>query len=690
VHGGGMLGFAEDKPGWTPDPSIVRSNGGAGFVPGILRLGIPDLNMADSAVGVTRGAARGRYSTPLPSALANAASWDPGMAYQYGALIGRELRNQGYNVSLGGGVNITREPRNGRNFEYLGEDPVLAGKLDAQFIKGIQDQHIIGDIKHYAVNDQETGRYYGNAKLDRRSMRETDLLAFEIAVKEAKPGMVMCSYNRINGDFACENDYTLNQVLKKAWGFQGWVISDWGGTHSSIKAALNGLDQEQPGNGFFGPDLRRAVEGGQVPMARLNDMVHRILRSMFACGVVDDPVSPNVPDVSRGLEIAQQVAENGSVLLKNDNHLLPLKTAAIRSIAVIGSHADIAVISGGGSAQVDPPGGNVIKEPPVIPKPGQTQSDAEIDAILNRVVWYPSSPLKAIRRIAPAARVQFDPGTNPDSAAALAKASDVAILFANQPSSEGHDLSLALPENQDQLIRAVAAANPRTVVVLETGGPVTMPWIAEVSSVLETWFPGIRGGEAIANVLFGNVNPSAKLPVTFPRNEADLPHPRVAAPAGKFGPLDGIFDTRPPFDIDYSEGLQVGYKWFDAQNKQPLFPFGHGLSYTTFAYSGLEASPRQVTFTVKNTGSVAGTEVSQVYVTLPAEAKEPPKRLVAWAKTTLAPGASQQIKLDLDPMLLSVFDVDKNDWSLLAGDYQISVGSSSRDLALRKPVSIPH
>ena len=678
VHGAGMANF-----GPPPDPSIARSNGGAGFVPGIPRLGIPDLNMADAAVGVTQGAKRGRYSTALPSALAEAATWDSKIGYAYGALIGRELRDQGYNVSLGGGVNITRDPRNGRNFEYQGEDPILAGKMVAQFIRGVQDQHILGDIKHFAVNDQETGRYFVNAKLDKRVMRETDLLAFEIGVKEGKPGMVMCSYNLINGDYACENDYTLNQVLKKAWGFPGFVLSDWFGTHSTVKAALNGLDQEQPGSDFFGAELKKAVEGGQVPAARLDDMVTRILRSLFATGVMDNPPTLRVPDVMAGLELAQQVAEQGSVLLKNSNGQLPLSAATVKSIAVIGSHADVGVISGGGSAQVDPPGGSAVPPPPNAPPEGS------VEALLNVHVWHRSSPLKAIRAKAPRAKVEFNPGTDPASAAALAKASEVAIVFVNQPASEAHDLSMVLEDNQDALVAAVAAANPHTIVVVENGGPILMPWADQVSGILETWFPGIRGGEAIANILFGTVNPSGKLPVSFAKNEADLPHPVFLPPGPKPGPLDGMTPPRPPFDADYTEGLKVGYKWFDAQDKAPLFAFGHGLSYTTFAYSGLKASGKEVSFTVQNTGKRAGAEIAQVYVGLPAAAQEPPKRLVAWEKVRLAPGQSKTVVLKLDPWFLSIFNAAKDTWELLPGAYQVMVGGGSRDLPLNATVKLP-
>ncbi len=686
VHGGSGGG-----PG-----QVSRSNGGAGWIPGIPELGIPDINMADSAVGVTRGAARSRYSTLLPSTLGLAATWDLNAAHLYGTVIGRELRDQGYNMSIGGGVDITREPRNGRNFEYAGEDPILAGKTVGQLMKGVQDQHIMGDLKHYALNDQETGRNIGNVLLDKRSMRETDLLAFELAYRESQAAGVMCSYNKVNGDYACENDYLLNQVLKKSFGFQGWVLSDWGGTHSTVKAAINGLDQEMPGSGYFGDALKKAVESGQVPMARLDDMVHRILRSMFAVGVIDNPPAQQVVDVFRGLEDAQRIAEESIVLLRNANNQLPLNSG-IRSIAVIGGHSDVGVPSGGGSAQVNPPGGNAV--PPAPRTPGAA-APAGGPGGIPASVYFPSSPLKAIRAKVQNARVEYNDGTDPAAAASLARSSEIAIVFAVQPMSEGRDAAtLSLPGNQDELIAAVAAANPHTVVVLETGGPVSMPWINNVGAVLAAWFPGISGAPAMANILFGSVNPSAKLPVTFARTEKDLPHPEIpgmtltAQPsAGRGGAGGGGRGSLPPFDIPYTEGLKVGYKWFETENKQPLFAFGFGLSYTTYAYSNLKATASgkdvSVTFNIRNTGKRAGAEIAQVYVSLPASTAEPPKRLVAWERVELAPGETRTVSLKLDPLFLSVFNVDKDDWEVVPGEYRVFVGSSSQDTPLTQSARI--
>jgi len=675
LHGGGwQMIFG------GPNAPPTRSLGGAGFIPGIPRLGIPDLQMADAAVGVTRGAVYGRYSTALPSCVAEAATWDLDLARAYGKLIGTELRDEGYNMSLGGGIDLAREPRNGRIFEYRGEDPILAGKMVGAEMKALQEQGIIGDIKHYAMNDQESGRSYVDVRVGKRAMRESDLLAFEIGVKESGAGAVMCSYNLVNGDYACENSYLLTSALKKDFGFQGFVLSDWGGTHSTIKAALAGLDMEMPGNTYFAGALKKAVEGGQVPMTRLDNMVHRILRTEFAVGLFDNQPEREAPDIFEGLHVADKMAEQSIVLLKNADGQLPLDAARLKTVAVIGGHADAGVLSGGGSAQVDPAGGNAVP-----PAPGT--------GFFNRVIWHRSPPLKAIRAKAPHADVMYDSGTDPAAAARLAKSADVAIVFVDQPSSEGwdHD-TLSLPDHQDALVSAVAAANPHTIVVLETGGAVTMPWVGEVSAVMEAWYPGIRGGNAVADVLFGKVNPSAKLPLTFPKSDADLPHPHLtkqpppASSADMVQMFPGFKENTRKFDVTYDEGLKVGYKWYEAENKEPLFPFGFGLSYTTYQYSNLKVTDSGVTFTVTNTGSREGAEVAQVYATLPAAAGEPFKRLVAWDKIPLNAGESKTVTLPLDRFYLSIYNVDKDGWELVPGEYVIQAGGSSRDLPLRGTV----
>lgn len=669
LHGNGMPGWGKPRPNW------YLGNGGAGFVLGIPRLSIPFIQMSDAAYGVRSSAQNGRYSTALPSDIAAASSWDPEAACEYGALIGRELRAQGYNMTLGGGVNLTREPRNGRTFEYQGEDPVLAGTLLGNLMKCEQAQHVLGDIKHYAVNDQESGRNEVNSVIGKRAMRETDLLAFEIGISIADPAAVMCSYNAVNGDFACENKYLLTDVLRKAWGFKGFVVSDWAGTHSTVRASHAGLDNEQPFDNFYGEKFKQAVQANEIGMDELNEHVHRILRSEFAAGIVDHPIQKSVVDVEAGFDTARRIAEQSSVLLKNEGGILPLNRNSLRSIAVIGAHADTSMISGGGSAQVDPPG-----RPP---------------SKWLEHVWFPTSPLKAIAAKAPGAKVQFDSGADAASAAALAKHSDVAIVFAYQWESEGMDLpDLSLPENQDALISQVAAANPRTVVVLETGTAVTMPWLDKVGGVLEAWYAGSKGEDAVANILFGDVNPSAKLPMTFPRSVEDLPHPKLVTPptmSREPGAGARNEDAKPTFEVRYDEGLKVGYKWYDAENKPVLFPFGFGLSYTTFAYSGLKVSPgaeTAVTFTVKNTGSRAGAEIAEVYAALPADTGEPPKRLVGWSKVRLAPGESREVTVSVNPKYLSVFDEATDAWKLVPGRYKFMVGGSSKSLPLSAVLSI--
>jgi beta-glucosidase len=654
---------------------IPLPRGAGGYIPGIVRLGIPDLYFCDGSVGVANGQAP---ATALPSSIASAATWDLKLAYEYGQVIGKEMAAYGLNVNLGGNVNlIGREPRDGRTFETKGEDPILAGKITAAHIHAIQDQHVLGGVKHFSFNDQETGRTTANVQIDERGGRESDLLAFEIALKDSNAQSVMCSYNLVNNTYSCENAHLLTDILKGDWGFQGFVMSDWWATHSTAAAALAGLDQEQPDNQWFS-DLGPAVANGQVPQSRVDDMVRRILRAMFQVGLFNS--SPSTIDTAGDEAIAQTIEEQGAVLLKNANGQLPLNASAIKSIAVIGSHADVAVLSGGGSAQVHPTGAPALTEGYPCPP------------CWSEVIWDPSSPLQAVQAKTPYAKVQFDDGTNPATAASLAAASDVAIVFVSQWASEGMDLpSLNFtdvihdtPIDQDALVDAVAKANPHTIVVAENGGPQVMPWLNQVSAVLEAWYPGQQGGAAIANILFGSVNPSGKLPVTFPASVNDLPHPTIATPS----------DTTTVFPVDYSEGFLVGYKWYDAKNITPLFPFGFGLSFTTFSFSNVKlinnlsaSSPNfQVSFDLANTGAVAGAEVAQVYLELPASTGEPPKRLVGWQKVLLPPGQQQlvivQVNENDSSHPFSWWDPASSSWKTAPGDYAVYVGNSSSKTSL--------
>ena len=662
-------------------PLAPGHNLGAGFVPGIPRLHLPDINLADSAVGIRLAALQSRYATLLPSVIGMAASWEPKAAYLYGSVIGRELRQQGYDMSIGGGVDLIREPRNGRNFEYVSEDPILSGIMAGELALGVQSNHVMGDIKHFVLNDQETGRNTLNAVLNSRALQETDMLAFQIAIGLSHPAGVMCSYNRINGDFGCENPYTLNQVLKHDWGFKGFVLSDWDGTHSTVKAALAGMDMEEPSGTYFGQPLKAAVLEGKVPRARLDDMVHRIVRSMFATGVVDDPPVRSVVDPFRGRDDAQAIEEKGIVLLQNTGNILPLVGEKARRVVIIGAHADEGVLSGGGSAQVDAPGG----------RPGGSE--------WGKPVYFPSSPLRYLKEQAGAdAEFTYEDGENLVRSAKAAAAAQVAIVFVQQWMTEGQDAAtLSLPDKQDALVEAIAKANPNTIVVLETGGPVTMPWAPRVKGIVEAWYPGIGGGQAIANVLIGKVSPSGKLPVTFPARDSDLPHPHVAGltPVTKNNGMNEANANEirqgKNFEVDYNvEGMMTGYRWFQAKDKAPLFPFGFGLSYTHFSYSKLKVDPeaKSVSFELRNEGDRAGDEISEVYITLPGAADEPFRKLGGWKRVTLAPGVSQTVEIPLDPLYLSIFSTQDGTWRRIAGEYVVEVGGSSADLPLRQSVQL--
>jgi beta-glucosidase len=641
--------------------------GSAGFVPGVPRLGIPDQTQTDASIGVRNSFIP---STALPSSLATAASFDPEVPRAGGAMIGAEARATGHNTMLSGGVNLAREPRNGRNFEYTGEDPLLAGTMAGALIDGIQSNHIISTTKHYAVNDQETERTSLDVTISAEAMRQSDLLAFELALEKGQPGSVMCSYNLINGRWGCENDYLLNKVLKHDWGFKGFVMSDWGAVHSTADAANDGLDQftgfccvgDKP---WFGPNvLKAALRSGAIPERRLDDMAERILWALFAKGAVDHPVQPQPIDYAAHAKVSQDAAENSLVLLKNDGDLLPLRR--VKSVAVIGGNADKGVIAGGGSSDVTPVGGAIM---------------------IKEHTFLPSAPLAALKQELPRARLDFDPGSDPAVAAEVAAKSDVAIVFVTQHDSEGSDQSLELTDNQDALVAAVARANPKTIVVIESGGAIFMPWLAEVPSVLEAFYPGIRGGSAIARMLTGKVNPSGRLPISFPASLDQLAHPVI--------PGLGL-PNETPTRITYEEGAAIGYKWYDVKGYKPLFAFGHGLSYTRFALSGLAAHPNgksiSVSFSIRNAGKRAGKGVAQVYVA-PADWKkagwEAPKRLGAFAKAELKPGQSKAVQVTIDPRLLATYEAAGNNWHIRAGDYRLVLAQASDEPVQSADLQLP-
>lgn len=696
------------------------------YIPGIEALGIPDNNMVDTASGVM---VNGLDATALPSTVGLASSWNTELAHLYGRRIGIETRALGFSTALGGGINLIRDPRNGRGFEYMGEDPILAGELVAQRTIGVQSQQVMSTIKHLAFNDYETNRYISNSVVDEQTMRETELLGFEIGITKSAPSYIMCAFNQLNGVYACENEDLLTNILKQEWGYQGMVVSDWGATASTINAANHGLDEEEPsqdsddtevpamvqmlmGGPYFINALSEAVTSGQVPMSRLNDMVFRKVRTMIAIGIVDNPPTRTVIDETAGEADAKTVADQSMVLLKNavaqnsaDNaKLLPLSNHNITSIAVVGMYADSGVLSGGGS------GGNA----PLVDN--QVQGDCGQLPISP----YPScpnfigvSPLAALKAEFPKAAITYVDGTDTNAAIAAAQAADVTIVFGGQWLSEGTDrtdLNLDSPAtdssgiftyDQNALIEAVAPKAKRTVVVLENGGPVVMPWLSQVDAVLEAWYPGVRGANAIADILSGDVNPSGKLPVTFPASVNDLVQPTLPTNLGSFLGSPVLFRSMAGYiigalgqetydalrTVNYSEKLAWnGYKWMDANGLTPLFPFGYGLSYSSFDYSNAAATVGSddtvaVSFTLTNSSDVAGTEIAQVYATLPSNVPghpQPPKKLVGWSRVELAAGESKTVTVNVPRKYLSTWDAETTkSWVLTPGTFTFTISDSA-------------
>jgi beta-glucosidase len=662
--------------------------GAAGYIPGQSSLCIPDLVLNDAGQGVGD---QEQLTTAFPAPIAQSASWDPHLQYAFGQALGWEAWHKGINVQLAPGVEIDRVPMNGRNFEYMSEDPYLAGQGGAAEVEGIQSNPVIATVKHYVANSQETNRMTDSSDLSERTLEEIYAAPYDTAVNQGHAGSVMCSYNRINGVYACENPTTLDTILKKQFGFDGFVMSDWGGTHSTVAAANAGLDMEMglsPGQYFTAP-LKAAVEAGQVPMSRLNDMVTRIVRTMFRVGVFDHPAAAEpgafAADVRRPQDIAlaRTISEDGTVLLKNQSNVLPFTQKGLK-IAVIGPGAGVSgaeqFYNGAGSGH--------------IPELGD-KSDVV-------------SPLQGIQQRATSAgdTVLYADGTSAVDATSVAKLADVAVVFVGSEDSEGTDRStLDLssgncslagcapePVDQDNLISQVAAANPHTIVVLNTGGPVVMPWLSQIQGLLEAWYPGQEDGNAIAGLLFGDVNPSARLPETFPKSQADIP---TQTPQQYPGTNDaqGV-----PHSV-YSEGLLVGYRWYDAKHIAPLFPFGFGLSYTTFGYGGLKVTAinggtgpdptvARVSMNVTNTGQRAGSDVPQLYIADPASTGEPPIQLKGYDKVSLKPHATERVTFSIDPRALSYWSTSANNWRVAKGCYDVLVGHDERDIAQRVTIAV--
>jgi beta-glucosidase len=650
----------------------------AGYVPGVPRLGIPALLMSDASLGVTNPGYRpGDTATALPAAIALGASFNPALARASGAMVGREARARGFNVMLAGGINLARDPRNGRNFEYLSEDPLLSAVLAGESIAGIQGEGVISTIKHYSLNCNETNRHWLDAIVDPAAHRESDLLAFEIAIERAQPGSVMTGYNKVNGVYAGGNSYLIEDVLKGAWSYPGWVMSDWGAT-PTWEFALAGLDQESglqidvimwDAEPFTEP-LRAAHADGRLPKERLSEMVRRILRSMYAVGIDAWGSGPEI-DLAAHHEIALDGARQGIVLLKNDG-VLPLAAGSAARIAVIGGYSQLGVPVGTGSSAVVPPGGFAAEI--AIGGPG-------IMGSARNLYLLPSSPEAELQRLLPDAQIDFDPGMTPAEAALLARRSDVAIVFAIRVEGEGFDLpDLSLPWGQDAVIEAVAAANPDTVVVLETGNPVAMPWHDDVRAIVAVWYPGQAGGQAIAEVLTGAVNPSGRLPITFPADLAQTPRPELPGLGDSWGT---------PTTIRYDEGAEVGHRWFAQRGERPLYAFGHGLGYTSFEYGDLEANGGETvtaTFTVTNTGEREGADVPQLYLTAGPDGER--LRLLGFERIELAPGESRTVTVAADPRLLARYDTEAGEWRVAGGTHRVALGRAADDLVLAAEVQL--
>ena len=720
------------------------------YTPAITSLCIPAVGLEDGPAGVADGLTG---VTQLPAGVSLAATWDPSLARQYGTVIGAEENGKGASANLGPTVNIDRDPRWGRSFEALSEDPFLNASLDVPEIDGIQSQGVEDQVKHYDAYNQETYRNSpaDNVVISDQALHEIYMPSFYAAVTQANAASVMCAYSWVNGNASCNNSYLETSVLRDEWNFPGFVMSDYGALHGT-SGALEGTDQEQPFSTYYGTQLQTYVQDGTIPVSALNTMVQRVLTEMFRFNLFSQPRTGSPGDVvttPAHQALANQVAEAGTTLLKNNAGTLPL--AATASVAVIGPSASASpTYAGGGSAYVIPPesvsplaGIQAIDSgatytqglpadaqltsipstdlSPAYPSGGTPfggsytgtltapQTGTYVLAITNSCGCYTSTYLSVN-----GTNVIDNPSTPPvhtysvavnltqgqtyklsisgDSSALLwATPSDLApylraavtaaksastavVVVSDDTESEATDRpSLNLPSAQDALIEAVAAVNPHTVVVVNAGAPVAMPWLGNVAAVVDAWYPGQTSGTALANVLFGKANPGGHLPVTFPTSLSQVP----ASTTGQF-PGDGT-------DVLYSEGVNVGYRWYDAKSEMPLFPFGYGLSYTKFAFSRLRITPGSVTGTgnvqvsavITNTGSRAGSDVAQLYIGDPATTGEPPRELQGFDRVTLAAGRSARVSFTVTPQQLSWWSDTANGWTESRGTYRVYVGDSS-------------
>lgn len=660
---------------------------------GVERLGIPELTMSDGPHGVRPEHGRDweldnegiDSATYLPTGIALASTWNPALGYAFGEVLGSEANARGKDVILGPGINIMRTPLNGRNFEYLSEDPYLISKMVVGYIEGVQDQGVAACVKHYIANNQEINRFTINVEMDERTLREIYLPGFEAAVKEANVYTLMGAYNQFRGQYATHNEYLINDVLKDEWGFKGLVVSDWGAVHNVEQALKYGTDIEmgtdiaQLPNVDYSKFLMadtalQLVENGTIDEKLIDDKVRRILRVMYATEMFGDR-QEGAFSTKAHQQTAGKIAEEAIVLLKNDD-LLPL-SKDIKSVAVIGANATWKQSMGGGSSQVLPP--------------------------------YEITPLEGIKNLvgdavevtyAAGFEIKEDESANPAliaEAIDAAKAADYVIYVGGWTHGHGaewnqgrYDMEsvdkpdMHMPYFQEELLQAVLKANANTAVVLMGGGPVDMTsWIAQTPAIVQAWYPGMEGGNALARILFGEVNPSGKLPVTFPKKLSE-------SAAHVMGEYPGNADTT---SVTYNEGVFIGYRYNDTYNVEPQFSFGHGLSYTSFAYSDLkltkEGNTVKGTFTLKNTGDRAGAEVVQVYVhDSESSVKRPEKELKAFEKVKLEAGASTEVSFTLSDDAFKYYDTDKKSWVLEPGTFEIRVGASASDIKLMANTSL--
>lgn len=662
---------------------------------GVPRLGIPELTTSDGPHGVRPEHGRDwnldrnvyDSGTYLPTGVCLAATWNPELGYSFGKVLGSEANFRGKDIILGPGINIIRSPLNGRNFEYQSEDPYLVSRMAVGYIKGVQDQGIAACVKHYLANNQERWRNWINVEMSERALREIYLPGFEAAVTEADVYTLMGSYNKFRGQWCTHNDYLMNQVLKKELGFKGLVMSDWGAVHNTQQALWYGTDLEMGtdlsmlpnpnyGRFFMGDTVIALVRNGKLPEAMIDEKVRRILYVMHKTNMIGGTRKKGAYNTKEHQQTATKVAEEGIVLLKNEESLLPLDKSKIKTIAVIGYNAERLQSMGGGSSQV-----KAFYE--ITPLQGiQNMVGSSADIIY--------APGYSIARGAGADQLSIS------KAAEAASRADVAIIVGgwthgynysvwsdNAYDAEDTDKpDMKMPFGQDQLIKAVLKANPRTVVVLMGGGPIDMQqWVGDAKAIVQAWYPGMEGGNALARILFGQVNPSGKLPMTFPKKLEDV----GAHALGQY-PGDSV-------NVYYYDDIYVGYRYFDTWKVEPQFSFGHGLSYTSFAYSNLKVQPAgkkaTVSFTVKNTGGREGAEVAQVYIRQEKSAlPRPDKELKAFRKISLKPGEQRTITLTLNEDAFQYYSDVQNKWVMEPGNFEVLIGSSSRDIRLNGKVKL--